>query len=99
MNDIYVSLVPNGIKVKGKVYYFSKGFAIIITSKDVIERDIKGDEDKTKLFLRDIGYKQRGDTKNNRSKFVRRMFASIGEPTSQVISIPISSEDELYIPT
>ena len=66
------------------------------TSKDVTERDIKGDEDKIKLFLKDIGNKQRGDTKSNRSKLIRRMFASIGEPTSQVISIPTSSEDEKY---
>ena len=36
-----VSLVPDGIKMKGKVYDFSKGFAIFITNKDVIERDIK----------------------------------------------------------
>ena len=58
-NDIDVSLVPDGIKMKGKVYDFSKGFAMFITSKDVIERDKKGDEDKMKLFLKDIGYKQR----------------------------------------
>ena len=50
---------------------------------------------KKKHFLRDIGYKQRGDTKI-RSKLIRRMFASIGEPTSHVISIPTSSEDEIY---
>ena len=67
---------------------------MFITSKDVTERDIKGDEDKIKLFLKDIGCKQRGDTKSNRTKLIRRMFASIGEPTSQVISIPISSEHE-----
>ena len=41
-----------------------------------------------------IGYKQSGDTKRNRSKLIRRKFSSIGEPTSQVISIPTSSEDE-----
>ena len=66
---------------------------MLITSKDVTERDIKVDEDKIKRFLRDIAYKQRGDTKSNRSKFIRRVFASIGEPTSQVISSPTSSED------
>ena len=41
INDIDVSLLPDGIKLKGKVYHFSKGFAIFITSKDVTERDIK----------------------------------------------------------
>ena len=38
INDIDVSLVPDGIKIKGKVYDFSKGFAMFITSKDVTER-------------------------------------------------------------
>ena len=61
-----VSLVPDGIKKEGKVYYFSKGFAMFITSKDVTERDIKGDEIKIKQFLKDNGYKPRGDTKSNR---------------------------------
>ena len=69
---------------------------MLITNKDVTERDINGDENKTKQFLRDIGYKQRGDTKSNRSKLIRRMFASTVEPTSHVISIPTSSEDEIY---
>ena len=36
---------------------------MLITSKDVTERDIKGDEIKIKQFLKYIGYKQRGDTK------------------------------------
>ena len=93
INGVDVSLVPDGIKMKGKVYHFSKGFAILITSKDVTERDIKGDENKIKQFLKDIGYKQRGDTKSNRSKLIRKMLTSIGEPTSQVTSIPTSSED------
>ena len=96
INGVDVSLVRDGIKMKGKVYDFSKGFAIFITNKDVTERDIKGDENKIKQFLRDIGYKQRGDTKNNRSKLIRRMFASIGERFSHVISIPTSSEEYLY---
>ena len=97
INGVDVSLVPDGIKMKGKVYDFSKGFAIIITNKDVTERDIKGDESKIKQFLRDIGYKQRGDTKSNRSKLLRGKFASIGEATSHVLSIPTSSEDEIYL--
>ena len=96
INDVDVSLVSDGIKLKGKVYDFSKGFSIFITKKDVTERDIKVDEIKIKQFLRDIGYKQRGDTKSSRSKLIRRNFSSIGEPTSRVISIPTSSEDEIY---
>ena len=89
--------------MKGKVYDFSKGFAVFITNKNVTERDLKCDKNKIKKILRDIGYKQRGDTKSNRSKLIRRKLASIGEavirigePTSHVISIPSSSEENLY---
>ena len=96
INGVDVSLVLDGIKMKGKVYDFFKGFALFITNKDVTERDVKGDENKIKQFLSDIGYKQRGDTKINRSKHIRRMFARIGELTSHVISIPTASEDEIY---
>ena len=40
-NDVDVSLGPNAIKMKGKVYDFSKGFLMFITNKDVTERDKK----------------------------------------------------------
>ena len=79
--------------MKSKFYDSSKGFLMFITNKDVTERDIKDDE---KKFLKDISYKQRGDTLSNRSKVMRKMLASIVEPTYQVISIPTSSEDEKY---
>ena len=96
IDGVDVSLVLHGIEMKGKVYGFSKGFAIFITNKDVTERDIEGDEDKIKQLLKHIGSKQRGDTKSNRSKLIRGMFSSIGEPTSHVLSIPNSSEEYLY---
>ena len=51
INGVGVSLVPNGIKMKGKFYDFSKGFALFITNKDVTERDIKDDENKKNNFL------------------------------------------------
>ena len=41
-------------------------------------------------MLKYIGYTQGGDTKSIKSKLIRRLFASIGELTSQVISIPTS---------
>ena len=47
---------------------------LFCTNKDVTERDIKGDEIKIKQFLRNIGYKQRGDTKGNRSKLKKNVF-------------------------
>ena len=69
---------------------------MFITSKDVTQRDLKGDENKIKQFLKDIRYRRRGDTKSNRSKLIKKLLISIGEPTFQVISIPTSSEDEIY---
>ena len=74
--------------MKGKVYDFCRGFLLFIKNKDVTERDIKGEENKIKQFLKDIGYKQRGDTKSDRSNFIRRMLSIIVKPTSQVISMP-----------
>ena len=63
INDVDVSIVPDGIKLKGKVYDFSKCFLMFITSNDATNGDIKGHENKIKEFLKDIGHKQRGDIK------------------------------------
>ena len=85
MNDIDVYLVPDGIKKKGNVYDFSKGFAMFVIGKNVTEHDIKCDENNIKQLLRDINYKQRGDSKSNRSKLIKkRILASMWAPTSQV---------------
>ena len=51
-----------------------------ITNKDATERDIKGDENEIKQFPRNIGYKQRGNTKCNRSRLIRRKLISIASP-------------------
>ena len=59
INAIDVSLVSDGIKMKGKVYEFSKGFLMFMTYKEVTESDIIVDENKIKQFLKGIGYKQR----------------------------------------
>ena len=50
IDGVDVSLVPDGIKMKGKVYDFSKIFALFITNKDVSEKVIKGDENKKNNF-------------------------------------------------
>ena len=71
---------PNGIKLTNNNYDFTKGFLMFITYKNVTERDIKGDENRIKQILRDIGYKQRGDTKSSRSKVIRRLSNSIASP-------------------
>ena len=59
INAVDVSKVPDDKKMKAKVYDFSKGFFMYFTNKDVTERDIKGEENKIKQFLEDIGYKRR----------------------------------------
>ena len=43
---IDVSLVPDGMKLKCKIYDFSKGFLMFISSKDKTERDIKCEKNK-----------------------------------------------------
>ena len=65
---------------------------MFITNKNVTERDIKVEKNKLKRFLRDIGYKQRGDTKSNRSKVIRRLSISIASPRRD----SFSSESTVY---
>ena len=77
INDVPTHITPNGIKLINNNYDFTKGFLMFITNKNVTERDIKDHENKIKKFLRDIVYKQRGETKSNRSKVIRRLSVSI----------------------
>ena len=72
INNVPPGKTPNCIKLRNNNYDFTKGFLMCITNKNVTEGDIKGDENKIKRFLRDIGYKQRGDNKSNKSKVIRR---------------------------
>ena len=92
INNVPTHITPNGIKLRNNNYDFTKGFLMFITNKNVTERDIKGDENKIKKFLRDIGYKQRGDTKSNRSKVIRRLSISIASPRRD----SFSSESIVY---
>ena len=92
INNVPTRITPNGIKLKNNNYDFTKGFFMFITNKNVTKRDIKGDENKIKQFLRDIGYKQRGDTKSNRSKVIRRLSISIAPPRRD----SFSSESTAY---
>ena len=92
INNVPTHITPNGIKLRNNNYDFTKGFLMFITNKNVTERDIKGDENKIKQFLRDIGYKQRGDTKSNRSKVIRRLSISIASPRRDFFS----SESTVY---
>ena len=64
INCADVSLAPNGIKVKGRVYDFSRDFTLFVTNKEVTEKDIKGEGNKMRLFLSNINYNRKGgDTK------------------------------------
>ena len=77
INGVDVSLLADGKKIKSKIYDFSTGFAMFFTRKDITERDVRGVERKVEQILRDINYKQRGDTKNNRSKLIKKFLASM----------------------
>ena len=81
INGVDVSLAPNGIKVNGRVYDFSRGFALFATNKDVTEKDIRGEGNKLRFFLSDINYnRKRGDIKSNRVKLIRRIETSFAIP-------------------
>ena len=80
INNVPTHITPNGMKLRNNKYDFTKGFLVFITNKNVTKRYIKSDENKIKRFLRDIGYKERGDTKSNRSKVIRRLSISIASP-------------------
>ena len=71
ITNVPTRITPNGIEIRNNNFDFTKVFLMFITNKNVTERDIKGDENKITRFLRDIGYKQRGNTKSNRSKVIR----------------------------
>ena len=92
VNNVPTHITPNGRKLRNNNYDFIKGFLMFITNKNVTKRDIKYDENKIKRFLMDIGYKQRGDTKKNRSKVLRRLSLSIASPRCD----SFSSESTVY---
>ena len=80
------------VKVTKGFLMITKGFLMFITNKNVTEGDIKSDENTIKHFLRDIGYKQRGDTKSNRSKVITRLLISMASPRRD----SFSSESTVY---
>ena len=92
INNVPTRITPNGIKLRNNNYDFTKGFLMFITNENLTERDINGDENKIKRFLRDIGYKQRGDTKSNRSKVIGRLLISIASTRRE----SFSSESTVY---
>ena len=92
INNVPTHITPNGIKLRNNNYDFTKGFLMFTTTKNVTERDIKCDENKIKRFLRDIGYKQSGDTKSNRTKVIRILSISIASPRKD----SFSSESTVY---
>ena len=90
--NVPTRITMNDIILRNNNYDFTIGFLMFITNKNVTERDIKCDENKIKRFLRDIGCKQRGDTKSNRSKVIRRLSISIASPRRD----SFSSESTVY---
>ena len=99
INGVDVSPAPNGIKVNGRFYDFSRGFNLFVTNKDVTEKDIRGEGNKIRLFLTDINYnRKRGDTKSNRVKFFRRMETSFALPrrNPRHHTVDSSSEETVY---
>ena len=40
MNDVDISLEPDGIRVRDHIYTFTQSFTMFIANKDLTERDI-----------------------------------------------------------
>ena len=81
INGIDVSLAPNGRKIKNRVCDFCRIFTLFVTKKDVTQKDIRGEENKIRLFLSDINYnRNRADIKIYRVKLIRRIETSLALP-------------------
>ena len=99
INGVDVSPAPNGMKMNGRVYDFSRGFNLFVTNKDVVEKDIRGEGNKIRLFLTDINYnRKRGDTKSNRVKLIRRIETSFALPrrNPRHHTVDSNSEETVY---
>ena len=72
---------------------------MFVTNKDVTQKDIRGKENKIRLFLTDIKYnRKRGDIKSNRVKLIRRIETSLALPrrNPRNYSVDSSSEETVY---
>ena len=94
-NNVPTHIIPHLIKLRNNNYDLFKGFLMFITNKNWTERDIKNDENKLKWFLSDINYKQRGDTKSNRSKVIRWLSISIPRRDSTIEDTVYESNEEI----
>ena len=72
INGVDLSLAPNGIKIKTRVYHFSRDFTMFVSNKDPTQKDIRCEENEIRLFLSDINHNRKGgDIKSNRVKLIR----------------------------
>ena len=95
INGVDVSLAPNGIKEKGRVYDFSRGFTLFVTNKDVTEKENRGEGINIRLFLSEIDYnRKRGDTNSNRVKLIRRIETSFALPRINPRHYTVDSSSE-----
>ena len=72
---------------------------MFVTNKDVIEKDIRGEGNKKRLFLSYINYnRKRWNTKSNRAKFIRRIETSFAQPrrNPRHRTVDSSSEETVY---
>ena len=64
INGVDVSLVPDGINIKSRVYDFLGVSLWFFINKDVTQKDIRGEENIIRLFLGDINY--------NRKRYIKK---------------------------
>ena len=77
MNGVDITLEQGAFLVRDNVYEFSEGFTDFLTKSNIIYDNTEEDENKIKMFLKDIGYDLgKGDKKSARYRAIKRIIGA-----------------------
>ena len=75
MNGVDITLEQGAFLVRDNVYEFSEGFTDFLTKSNITYDNIEEDENKIKMFLKDIRYDLgKGDKKSARCRTIKRIM-------------------------
>ena len=75
MNGVDITLEQCAFLVRDNVYEFSEGFTDFLTKSNITYDNIEEDENKIKMFLKDIRYDLgKGDKKSARYRTIKRIM-------------------------
>ena len=75
MNGVDITLEQGAFLVRDNVYEFSEGFTDFLTKSNITYDNIEEDENKIKMFLKDIRYDLgKGDKKSARYRTIKRIM-------------------------